>query len=192
MSFGKQVQITFTGPSAEIAIPLPQRKSTRIEALLIHHAFKVNHSIHTCIMVWVFCLGWCFSEVIQLEIKRSAGVFAPLISWEWKVYLLTKLSLYTDKHLVLLCLPPVRRKTSSWIGRKPTNIRQFWGWSCNVAGQWCATWPPDVLPAKKFSSSTVFPWKAVIQWKPRSLQGCVEYVKTFDRISLSVNVLLRP
>lgn len=51
MSFGKQVQITFTGPSAEIAIPLPQRKSTRIEALLIHHAFKINHSMHTHIVV---------------------------------------------------------------------------------------------------------------------------------------------
>jgi len=51
VSFGKQVQITFTGPSAEIAIPLHQRKSIWIEALLIHHAFKINHSMHTHIMV---------------------------------------------------------------------------------------------------------------------------------------------
>lgn len=97
----KQAQIAFAGPSAEIAIPLCQRESTWVEAPLIHRVFKINHFVHTQIMLWCFSFRmmflWGQQSTIKLASIWSLGKFAPLISRQCKACVLIKPSHSTGK-----------------------------------------------------------------------------------------------
>lgn len=168
----KQAQIAFVGPSAEIAIPLCQRESTWVEALLIYRAFKINHFVHTQIMLWCFSFRmmflWGQLSTIKLASIWSLGMFAPLISRQCKACVLIKPSRCTDKsnvpvsylykkQIVLVDRSKKKQTLKTSLGRKEAEAVSWLDSDvlCDLL-RFC--WP------RNFPAEQTFSWKTALQW----------------------------